>query len=103
MDTESDNDKVLDCNKYEGEFVLKNSKVVLTVGSYDTKRLDNYVGKKFDDIKDKLDIKYEVNEVDSLEEEGTIISQSPSSGSKYDDNTIITFNISKEKESPVSE
>ncbi len=103
VDTESDNNKVLDCNKDEGEFVLKNSKIVLTVGKYNVQRLDNYIGKKLDDIKDKINIKYEVNEIESEKEEGIIISQKPSSGSEYDDNTTITFNVSKEKESPVEE
>ena len=101
VDNELKNDIVLKQSKYEGEFVRKNSYITLTVGKYENNKLDNFIGltkKKAISKLKKLKIKYDIKEVESLESDGIVISQTPTQGSTYDSNTLVTLSITKKKE-----
>lgn len=101
VDDESQKDVVLEQNKEPGEFVAKNSRIVLTVGVYEAKTLDNYVGLTLKEAEAKLKrlkLEYEIKEVESNDEEGIVISQTPTQGNKYDENTRIILTVSKKVE-----
>lgn len=101
VDDESQKDIVLKQNKEPGEFVAKNSRIILTIGVYEDKRLDNYVGLNVKQAESKLKrlrIDYEIKEIESNESNGIVISQTPTSGAKYDDNTKVVLKVSKKLE-----
>ena len=117
-DTDMENiNKVLEQNPDAGTYFLKNKTIKLTVGvdrkitkniinNKDDSNvvLNNYIGMNIEDVKndlDKLGIKYEVKEVDSLDDLNTIVNQYPSEGTKIDKNTIITLYVSIKKDDNV--
>ena len=101
VEDESQNNIVLKQNKKQGEFVAKYSFIVLTVGKYKSMRLDNYVGMTKKDaiasIK-RLKLKYDIKEVEMADSDGIVISQTPTQGTEYNQNTKITLTVSKKKE-----
>ena len=82
---------VIDSNPKEGDLVEKGTKLVVTVseGCYDT--IGNYVGLKVEDAKGILQSKnFNVKTigVESDKEEGTILEQSMTAGSKYNPDVV---------------
>ena len=98
VEEEQQNNIVLKQNKAAGEFVAKNSRIILTIGKYDAKKLENYIGMSIKEAQSKLKrlgIDYEIKEIESTEEEGIVISQTPTQGSVYNDNTKVVLTVSK--------
>lgn len=96
-----DENKVISTDPKANEKVKKGTKVVLTVSSGKYIIIDNYVGKKFDDVESHLiDLGFNVNKIEETNEQtaGTILKQSIASGEKIDpndDNKNITLTVSK--------
>lgn len=109
VEDEDDVKIVLKQNKKAGSYILKGNLVKITVGSYEKeeeentniKKIDSYIGLDIDSAIRKLEhdnIKYEIQEIESLEENGKVISQTPTAGTKLTDSIKITLTVSKNKQ-----
>lgn len=100
---EEKNNIVLKQNKKEGRKVSKNTVIKVTVGKYQFSYIvENWVGKNIDEVKNELNHKnilYQIEEKEVEEEKNhnKVIEQSPKKGTKINHPVTITITVGKYK------